>query len=74
MTQPTEKDFAHMGILEFQERAQKIEALLSAALGVIALLRDDIIQINRNPIPVLALKALIHAAAEIGVLPQEVEL
>ena len=70
--QPNEEDFKH--ILDFKERSDKMEALLSAALGVIALLRDDIIQINRNPIPRLALAALLHAAKEIGVQPQEVEL
>ncbi len=72
MMQPNAEDFEH--ILNFQIRAQKIEALLSAALGVIVLLRDDIIQINRNPMPVLALKALLKEAEGIGVLPQEVEL
>ncbi len=67
-----EEDVKH--VLDFKERSAKIEALLSAALGVIQLLEHDIIQLNRNPIPRLSLGALLEEARKIGVLPQEVEL
>lgn len=65
--QPNEQDF--IDVLNFKEKAEKVERLLSIALGIVVFFRDDIIQNHQNPLHALALDHLIGEAAKLGVAP-----